>query len=53
MGELVPLFRPPKRAGLSSLAMALFLGSWALSFVALLVAWGWRRLRAPLWPPPG
>jgi cytochrome c oxidase subunit 3 len=53
MGELVPLFREPKKAGLSSLAMALFLGSWALSFVALVVAWAWLRLRAPAWPPPG
>jgi cytochrome c oxidase subunit 3 len=53
MAEVIPLFRSPRRAGLSSLAMALFLGSWALSFVALFIAWAALRLRAPVWPPPG
>ena len=52
MAEVIPLFPASKREGLSSLAMALFLGSWALSFVALFIAWAWVRLKAPMWPPP-
>jgi cytochrome c oxidase subunit 3 len=33
--------------------MAVFLGSWAMLFIALFFAYAFVRARAPAWPPPG
>ena len=53
MGDLIPLSRPSRASGLSALGMGLFLGSWGLTFVGLLVAYAWIRVRMPAWPPLG
>ena len=53
MGDLIPLSRPTRASGQSTLGMGLFLGSWALTFVGLLVAYAWIRARMPAWPPAG
>jgi cytochrome c oxidase subunit 3 len=53
MGDLIPLSRPSRSSELASLGAWLFLGSWALTFVALLVAYAWVRARMAAWPPPG
>jgi cytochrome c oxidase subunit 3 len=53
MGDLIPLTRPTKDSGLSTMGVALFLGSWALTFVGLLIAYAVIRTRMPAWPPLG
>jgi cytochrome c oxidase subunit 3 len=37
----------------SRVGMAVFLGSWAMLFIALFFAYAFVRSRAPAWPPPG
>jgi len=53
VGELIPLATPPRTAGRSALAMAIFLGSWSIGFVALFIGVVWVRARAVAWPPAG
>jgi heme/copper-type cytochrome/quinol oxidase subunit 3 len=53
MSDVIPLRRGPRSALLSATGMAVFLGSWAVSFVALFAMDLLVRARAPSWPPPG
>ena len=45
------LRRVSVRFALVLLGMAVFLGSWAMLFVALFFAYAFLRARAPSWPP--
>lgn len=53
MSDVIPLRRGPRSHLLASAAMALFLFSWGVGFVALFVGYAFVRIRQPHWPPPG
>lgn len=45
--------RPRGEERTAHVGMAIFLGSWAMLFVALFFAYAFVRARAPVWPPLG
>jgi heme/copper-type cytochrome/quinol oxidase subunit 3 len=45
--------RPRGEERTAHVGMAVFLGSWAMLFVALFFAYAFVRARAPAWPPEG
>jgi heme/copper-type cytochrome/quinol oxidase subunit 3 len=45
--------RPRGAERTAHVGMAIFLGSWAMLFVALFFAYAFVRARAPVWPPLG
>jgi heme/copper-type cytochrome/quinol oxidase subunit 3 len=45
--------RPSGDEVTARIGMAVFLGSWAMLFIALFFAYAFVRGRAPSWPPPG
>src|SRR5512133_777980 len=45
--------RPRGEERTAHVGMAIFLGSWAMLFLALFFAYAFVRSRAPVWPPLG
>jgi cytochrome c oxidase subunit 3 len=59
-GERAPVYgleryrrRPRGEERTAHVGMAVFLGSWAMLFLALFFAYAFVRARAPVWPPLG
>ncbi|HVE82252.1 MAG TPA: cytochrome c oxidase subunit 3 [Myxococcales bacterium] len=54
MGDVVR-YRPPRprEETTAAMGMVLFLGSWAMLFAALFLAYGFARMRLTSWPPAG
>src|SRR5262249_18317594 len=52
-GTVVALRPRAQEEFTSSLGMTVFLASWAMMFCALFFAYGFVRMRAGGWPPPG
>lgn len=55
MSQVLPL-RPPRPRPEETTAwigMLVFIAAWAMMFGALFVVYGWLRVRAGAWPPPG
>jgi cytochrome c oxidase subunit 3 len=53
MGSIAELRPHQKEEFTSSLGMIVFLAAWAMMFAGLFFAYGFVRVRAGSWPPPG
>ena len=51
--DVIPIHRGPRSNRWPAAGVALFLGSWGISFLALFVLAVAIRTNAPQWPPPG
>lgn len=50
---VIDMRRGPRSWNTAALGMALFIGSWGMSFIAAFIGFALIRMRAPQWPPEG